>query len=137
MSEYQYYEFLALDRPLTAAAGRTAAELWEAAGDHKAVREKAAEERRHKAEARKAAAEAAAYAKRLDQLATRTEEAWQEAAELIETKRHDHSQDYPVCVAFRGDSPVEYWSEEEPEEPSPFGLNEVNRRLAALGREPA
>ena len=41
-----------------------------------------------------------------------------------------------MCVAFRGDSPVEYWSEEEPEEPSPFGLNEVNRRLAALGREP-
>ena len=37
----------------------------------------------------------------------------------------------------RGDSPVEYWSEEEPEEPRPFGLNEVNRRLAALGREPA
>ena len=25
----------------------------------------------------------------------------------------------------------------EPEEPEPFGLNEVNRRLAALGREPA
>jgi hypothetical protein len=35
-----------------------------------------------------------------------------------------------------GDSPVEYWSEEEPEEPAPFGLKEVNRRLAALGREP-
>ena len=31
----------------------------------------------------------------------------------------------------------EYWCEEEPEEPEPFGLNEVNRRLAALGREPA
>ena len=30
-----------------------------------------------------------------------------------------------------------YWSEEEPEEPSPFGLSEVNRRLAALGRDPA
>jgi hypothetical protein len=29
------------------------------------------------------------------------------------------------------------WSEEEPEEPRPFGLNEVNRRLAALGREAA
>jgi hypothetical protein len=28
-------------------------------------------------------------------------------------------------------------SEEEPEEPEPFGLNEVNRRLAALGREAA
>jgi hypothetical protein len=53
------------------------------------------------------------------------------------TLPRDHSQNYPVCVAFRGDSPVEYWSEEEPEEPSPFGLNEVNRRLAALGREPA
>jgi hypothetical protein len=25
----------------------------------------------------------------------------------------------------------------EPEEPGPFGLNEVNRRLAALGREAA
>ena len=42
-----------------------------------------------------------------------------------------------MCIAFRGDSPVEYWDEEEPEEPGPFGLNEVNRRLAALGREPA
>jgi hypothetical protein len=31
--------------------------------------------------------------------------------------------------------PVEYWSEEEPEETQPFGLNKVNRRLAALGRE--
>jgi len=49
----------------------------------------------------------------------------------------DHSRDYPVCVEFRGDSPVEYWSEEEPEDPEPFGLNEVNRRLAALGREPS
>ena len=67
--------------------GRTAAELWEAAEDRRAALEKAAEQRRRKAEARKAAAEAAAYAKRLDQLATRTEEAWREAAELIETKK--------------------------------------------------
>jgi hypothetical protein len=35
-----------------------------------------------------------------------------------------------------GHSPVGYWREEEPEEPEPFGLNEVNRRLAAPGREP-
>ena len=48
----------------------------------------------------------------------------------------DHGQVYPVCVAFRGDSPVEYWVEEEPEEPTPFGIKEVNRRLPALGREP-
>jgi uncharacterized Zn finger protein len=67
--------------------GRTAAELWEAAEDRRAAREKAAEQRRRKAEAREAAAEAAAYAKRLDQLATRTEEAWREAAELIETRK--------------------------------------------------
>jgi hypothetical protein len=70
-----------------AVPGRTAAELWEAAEDRRAAREKAAEQRRRKAEARKAAAEAAAYAKRLDQLATRTEEAWREATELIETKK--------------------------------------------------
>ncbi len=61
---------------------------------------------------------------------------WEHEITLEKTLPRDHSQDYPVCVAFRGDSPVEYWSEEEPEEPSPFGLNEVNRRLAALGREP-
>ena len=41
------------------------------------------------------------------------------------------------CVEFRGDSPVEYWSETESGEPRPFGLNMVNRRLAALAREPA
>jgi hypothetical protein len=56
---------------------------------------------------------------------------------LEQTTRRDPGQDYPVCVAFRGDSPVEYWSEDEPEEPEPFGLNDVNRRLAALGQEPA
>jgi hypothetical protein len=61
---------------------------------------------------------------------------WEHEITLEKTLPRDHSQDYPVCVAFRGDSPVEYWSEEEPEEPKPFGLNEVNRRLAALGREP-
>lgn len=48
-----------------------------------------------------------------------------------------NSQDYQVCVEFRGDSPVEYWYETEPGEPRPFGLNMVSRRLAALGREPA
>jgi hypothetical protein len=56
---------------------------------------------------------------------------------LETTVRRDHSQEYPVCVAVRGDSPVEYWSEEEPEEPRPFGLNEINRRLTALAREAA
>lgn len=62
---------------------------------------------------------------------------WEHEITLEKTLTHDSRQEYPVCVAFRGDSPVEYWDEEEPEEPEPFGLNEVNRRLAALGREPA
>jgi hypothetical protein len=62
---------------------------------------------------------------------------WEHEITLEATVPRDHSQDYPVCVGFRGDSPVEYWCEEEPEEPEPFGLIEVNQRLAALGREPA
>jgi Plasmid pRiA4b ORF-3-like protein len=62
---------------------------------------------------------------------------WEHEITLEKALPRDHSQDYPVCVAFRGDSTVEYWDEEEPEEPEPFGLKEVNRRLAALGREAA
>ena len=46
----------------------------------------------------------------------------------------DPGQVYPVCVAYQGDSPVEYPSEEDPEEPAPFRLTDVNRRLAALTR---
>jgi Plasmid pRiA4b ORF-3-like protein len=62
---------------------------------------------------------------------------WEHEITLEKTVPRDHSQVYPVCVEFRGDSPVEYWCEEEPEEPAPFGIKEVNRRLAAPGREPA
>jgi hypothetical protein len=60
---------------------------------------------------------------------------WEHEITLERTLPRDHGQDYPVCVEFRGDSPVEYWSEDDPAEPEPFGLAEVNRRLAALGRE--
>ena len=62
---------------------------------------------------------------------------WEHTITLEKTVPRDHSQQYPACVAFRGDSPVEYWNEEEPEEPAPFVLKEVNRRLAALAREVA
>jgi hypothetical protein len=82
------------------ATARTAAELWQAAGDRKAARAKALEERRREEEARKAAAQAAAYAKHLDQLATRTEAAWKKAAELIETKR---PRDYDLAVSLLRD----------------------------------
>jgi len=60
---------------------------------------------------------------------------WEHEITLENTLPRDPRQDYPVCVAFRGDSPVEYWSEDDPAEPEPFGLAEVNRKLAALGRE--
>src|SRR5260221_5307278 len=53
---------------------------------------------------------------------------WQKAFML------DPDQVYPVCVAYQGDSPVEYPSEENPQEPEPFSLTEVNRKLARLGR---
>jgi len=43
-------------------------------------------------------------------------------------------QTYPVCVAFKGDSPVEYPFEEDPQDPVPFDLAGVNRRLALMGR---
>jgi hypothetical protein len=85
--------------PPTAPA-RTAAELWQVAGDRKAARAEAAERRQRAAEARSAAAQAAAYAKHLDQLAARTEAAWEKAAELIETRRPG---DYDLATSLLGD----------------------------------
>lgn len=77
--------------------GRTAAELWETAADLKDARVEAMEQRRREEEARKAAAQAAARAKRLDQLATRKEAAWAKVAEWIETRRPS---DYDLAVRF-------------------------------------
>ncbi len=54
---------------------------------------------------------------------------------LEKTLERDPGRDYPVCAGFKGGSPVEYWSEDEPEESRPFSLATVNRRLAALGEE--
>jgi hypothetical protein len=79
---------------------RTAAELWQAAADRKDARVKAAERRRREAEARRATAQAAAYAKHLDQLASRTEAAWEKVAEWIETKR---PRDYDLAVSLLRD----------------------------------
>jgi hypothetical protein len=83
-----------------AAPARTAAELWRAAGDRKAARARAAEQRRGEAESRRRAAQAAAYAKHLDQLATRTEAAWEKAAELIETRK---PRDYDLAASLLRD----------------------------------
>jgi hypothetical protein len=83
-----------------AASARTAAQLWQAAGDRKAAREKAEEQRRPEEDARQAAARAAAYARHLDDLATRAEAAWQQAVALIETKR---PHDYDLAVTLLRD----------------------------------
>ena len=43
--------------------------------------------------------------------------------------------DYPFCAKYSGDSPVEYpdYDSDEDQQPEPFDLEAVNRRLAALG----
>lgn len=41
---------------------------------------------------------------------------------------------YPICTAFASDSPVEYPSDEEPQDPEPFDLAATNRRLARIGQ---
>ena len=42
--------------------------------------------------------------------------------------------DYPVCVAPGGNSPVEYPSGDEPEEPEPFDQAAVNTVLTGILR---
>jgi hypothetical protein len=59
---------------------------------------------------------------------------WKHEITLEKWVQRQHGQTYPVCIAFRGDSPVEYWNEDEPIEPEPFSLTEVNHQLAALGK---
>jgi hypothetical protein len=58
---------------------------------------------------------------------------WEHEIALEQTLPRDRGQDYPVCVAYKGDSPVEYWAGDDPGEPEPFDLAEVNGKLAALG----
>ena len=58
---------------------------------------------------------------------------WEHQISLEQIVTRDRDQGHPVCVAYKGDSPVEYWSEDDPEEPEPFNLAGVNRKLAALG----
>jgi hypothetical protein len=59
---------------------------------------------------------------------------WSHEIMLEKTRQRERGTAYPVCVAFAGDSPVEYWSEDDPQESIPFDLDEVNRELAAKAR---
>ena len=58
---------------------------------------------------------------------------WEHEITMEQMLPRDPGQGYPVCVAHKGDSPAEYWCEDDPEEPEPFDLAKVNRKLAALG----
>lgn len=60
---------------------------------------------------------------------------WEHEVTLEKTLARKAGQEYPVCVAFQADSPVEYWPEDEEDiaEPEPFDLTEVNKRLSAQG----
>lgn len=55
---------------------------------------------------------------------------WEHEITLEKTLPLDPERAYPVCVAFAGDSPVEYPGGDYEDEPEPFDLDEVNRRLA-------
>ena len=59
---------------------------------------------------------------------------WQHEITLQRTAERDPDTTYPLCTGFSGDSPVEYWSEDDPHEPEPFDLAETNRKLARLDR---
>ncbi|HUN32849.1 MAG TPA: hypothetical protein VMU95_12630 [Trebonia sp.] len=83
-----------------APAARTAAQLWTAAEEHGIAREAAEAQALRAEEERRAAAEAAAYEKHLNQLASRAEAAWLEAEDLIATKR---PHDYDLAVTLLRD----------------------------------
>ena len=68
--------------PTPASAGRTAGELLAAAEARRAAREQAEARAKEEARARRAAEQAAAYERHLQNLTGRTEETWQQVAEL-------------------------------------------------------
>jgi len=57
---------------------------------------------------------------------------WWHEITLERTAERDPGTTYPLCSGFSGDSPVEYWSEDDPQEPEPFDLPQTNRHLANL-----
>jgi hypothetical protein len=57
---------------------------------------------------------------------------WWHEITLERTTERDPGVTYPLCTGFSGDSPVEYWSEDDPQEPEPFDLTQTNRHLANL-----
>jgi hypothetical protein len=64
-------------------------------------------------------------------------ESWIHEIALQKRLPREPGADYPFCVKYSGDSPVEYLDDdsEEEQQPEPFDLEAVNRRLAALGND--
>jgi hypothetical protein len=62
-------------------------------------------------------------------------EGWIHEIVLQQTVPREPGTSYPFCVEYSGDSPVEYpdYDSDEEQQPEPFDLEAVNRRLAALG----
>lgn len=80
--------------------GRTVAELLEAAKTRTDERKKLEEQRCREAQARKAAAKAAAYAERLDDLAATGEASWKQVDDMIATKK---TSEYDQAVSLLRD----------------------------------
>jgi hypothetical protein len=57
---------------------------------------------------------------------------WWHEITLEKVRESEPGTVYPLCTGFAGDSPVEYWSEEDPREAEPFDLAATSRRLAGL-----
>jgi hypothetical protein len=63
-------------------------------------------------------------------------ESWIHEIALQKRVPREPGADYPFCATYSGDSPVEYpdYDSDEEQQPEPFDLDAVNRRLAALGK---
>lgn len=59
---------------------------------------------------------------------------WRHQIEL-EKVLHDHPLPRPQCVGWQGDSPVEYYDPDDPEDAVPFDVEAVNKRLKMLVQE--
>jgi Plasmid pRiA4b ORF-3-like protein len=61
-------------------------------------------------------------------------ESWIHEIALQKRVPREPGVDYPFCAKYSGDSPVEYpdYDSDEEQQPEPFDLEAVNRRLAAL-----
>jgi hypothetical protein len=56
-------------------------------------------------------------------------DSWYHTVTLEKVLDTDPTLTHPRCVAGKGDAPVEHWNPEDPEEPVPFDIDDINKRL--------